>query len=580
MIPAQFRAAWVIDTEYQPIDGEPPRPICLTGRELFSGRQCHLWLWGESAPEPPFDTGPDTLFICYSAPAEWNVFLELGWPLPRMVIDLYAEFRCAVSGIKGKPYGLAAAVQWYGLPFLDELFKANMKARCVKGGPFNVWEMQEILDYCAGDVRATIDLFRAMGPGIHWPHALIRGRYTRAVAHMERNGIPIDVMGYARLQDHWPLIRGELVREVDRDFGVFDGLEFDKHAFEHYLIRNEIPWPRLRSGRLELNQDVFSDMASIYPQLQPLSHLKATLSQLKEWRLSIGSDGRNRASLNQLGSKTGRNQPSNTKLIFGPAVWLRSFIKPEPGMALCYLDWEQQEFGIAAALSGDANMQAAYLTGDPYLSFAVQAGAAPAHATKRTHAAVRKQFKQCALGVQYCMGDRSLARQIQATTDHARELLRFHQLTFPRFWQWSEAAQDHAMLAGHLYTVFGWRVHAGLGANPRSFRNFPCQANAAEMLRLAASLAVERGIRVAAPVHDALLIEAEVHEIEHAVALCQGAMAEASRTVLDGFELRTEAGLIRHPGRFMDEERGRGMWDLVQNLLAKVGNFAPSHPSH
>ena len=46
-------------------------------------------------------------------------------------------------------------------------------------------------------------------------------------------------------------------------------------------------------------------------------------------------------------------------------------------MAVAYVDREQQEFAIAASLSGDAAMQAAYLTGDPYLAFAKQAGAVP-----------------------------------------------------------------------------------------------------------------------------------------------------------------------------------------------------------
>jgi DNA polymerase I len=51
---------------------------------------------------------------------------------------------------------------------------------------------------------------------------------------------------------------------------------------------------------------------------------------------------------------------------------------------VAYIDWSQQEFGIAAALSGDIAMQAAYGSGDPYLDFAKQAGAVPRHATKTT----------------------------------------------------------------------------------------------------------------------------------------------------------------------------------------------------
>ena len=61
---------------------------------------------------------------------------------------------------------------------------------------------------------------------------------------------------------------------------------------------------------------------------------------------------------------------------------MRGLIKPPPGYGVAYVDWKQQEFGIAAALSRDTAMQAAYQSGDPYLAFAKQAGAVPEHATK------------------------------------------------------------------------------------------------------------------------------------------------------------------------------------------------------
>jgi hypothetical protein len=63
------------------------------------------------------------------------------------------------------------------------------------------------------------------------------------------------------------------------------------------------------------------------------------------------------------------------------------------------------------------------------------------------------------------------------------------------------------------------------------------QANGAEMLRLACCLATERGVEVCAPIHDAVLIIAPDGEIEDSIATARAAMAEASRTVLGGFEL-------------------------------------------
>ena len=64
--------------------------------------------------------------------------------------------------------------------------------------------------------------------------------------------------------------------------------------------------------------------------------------------------------------------------------------------------------------------------------------------------------------------------------------------------------------------------------NTRSLQNFPVQANAAEMMRLAAIYATEAGVEVCAPVHDAFLIAAPIDDIDHAVSVMQAAMASSA----------------------------------------------------
>jgi hypothetical protein len=326
-------------------------------------------------------------------------------------------------------------------------------------------------------------------------------------------------------------------------------LSFSEHRWAAYLARNEIPWPRLASGALDLSDESFRQMARQYPVVAPIRELRHTLGQLRLNALAVGPDGRNRCMLSAFQARTGRNQPSNSKSVFGPSCWFRGLIRPAPGRAVAYCDWSQQEFGIAAALSRDEAMMAAYSSGDPYLTFAKQAGAVPADATRDSHPRERGQFKTCSLAVQYGMGAKSLAQAIGQPEVVGRELLLIHQRTYPRYWAWSEAAVNHAMLQGSLHTVFGWRIQAGPDCNPRSLANFPMQANGAEMLRLACCLATERGIAVSAPVHDALLVEGSADEIADVVARTQAAMAEASRIILNGFELRSEAKVNRLPTR-------------------------------
>jgi DNA polymerase I-like protein with 3'-5' exonuclease and polymerase domains len=309
-------------------------------------------------------------------------------------------------------------------------------------------------------------------------------------------------------------------------------------------------------------------MARAYPAVAPMRELRSALSDMRLADLAVGSDGRNRTLLSAFRSRTGRCQPSNTRYIFGPSVWLRSLIQPPEGYGVAYIDWCQQEHGIAAVLSGDSAMQAAYLSGDPYLEFAKQAGAVPANATKKSHEPTRELFKQCALAVAYGMEAEGLARRIGQPPIVARDLLRSHHETYRRFWAWSDAAVDRAMLTDSLCTTFGWPIHIGKNPNPRSLRNFPMQANGAEMLRLAACFATEQGVEVCALIHDAVLVAAPLEHLEAETARMQAAMAKASRIVLAGFELRSDAKFVRHPHRYRDW-RGALMWDRVMRLISQ-----------
>jgi len=46
-------------------------------------------------------------------------------------------------------------------------------------------------------------------------------------------------------------------------------------------------------------------------------------------------------------------------------------------------------------------------------------------------------------------------------------------------------------------------------------------------------------------------------------------MLEASRIVLDGFELGSDVKVVRYPDRYMDK-RGVVMWDKVMGLIGEA----------
>jgi hypothetical protein len=565
---------FLIDFEFRPEngrEGNTPEPVCLVAKDFLSGVTSRYWKDEiHSRSSAPFSVGRDALCVAYFASAEMDCFLKLGWQLPENVLDLYVEFRCLTNGttpVNGA--NLLGALLYFGLPTISAQHKDAMRDLTLRGGPWSQQEQLDLLDYCETDVTALEMLLPAMLSTLDLPRALMRGRYMKAVSHMHATGTPIDTQIQIEIATYWDQIQDALIKEIDASYGVFEGRTFKTKNWAEYLQKEGIAWPRLASGRLELTDDTFKQMARIHPKVAPIRELRSSLSEMRLSNITVGGDGRNRCLLSPFASKTGRNQPSNSRFIFGPSVWLRGLIKPQEGFCLVYIDYSQQEFGIAAALSGDGKMMEAYRSGDPYLAFAIQAGAVPQGATKQSHKAEREQFKACVLAVQYGMGEISLAQRINQPVARARQLLALHRQTYRTFWAWSDATQDEAILNGKLWTTFGWEIRVKGQVNARSLRNFPMQGNGAEMLRIACILLSEAGVRVCAPVHDAVLIELPMVGIAEGIAKAQGLMRQASSAVLGDFELGSDAKIICYPERYMDE-RGEVMWNTVIGLIQKI----------
>ena len=398
-----FSEIWCVDFEYHQPEGERPQPICLVAHEIRSGRRVRL-LRDQMAGDPPYRVDENSLFVAFEASAEFSCHLVLGWPLPAYTLDLFAEFRWLTNSVDNvyRKASLLTALAYFHIPHIAPEEKVRMRALAIRGGPWTQEERSSLLQYCESDVIPLPALLEKLANNfspLAFGQALERGRYAKAVALMEHVGVPIDTETLGDLRRKWVNIHLELIAKVDRDFHVYEGVHFRYKLFRDWLSRRRIAWPKTKTGLSCVDDDTFRSMAITYPEINPLKELRATLSSMKLESLSVGHDGRNRASLKSFASVTSRNQPSNSSFVFGPAVWLRYLIKPEPGNAVAYVDFEQQEFGIAACLSDDAAMKDAYAAGDPYLEFAKQAGAVPQDATKKTHGAVRDQFKLCALGV-------------------------------------------------------------------------------------------------------------------------------------------------------------------------------------
>ncbi len=542
----RHRFIWIVCMQTETVPGELPRPKALWARELRSGKT--VLIRGRCLRRMrrcPIQTDRNSLVVMYDAVPVLHGFYSLGWENPANLVDLEVEARMLTNGlVHPDDLSLPGMLERVGLPSAS----GNRLSEAY------VDDMARLFDYLN---QTDWELNRA----------LYRASYLPVAAEIERIGIPIDVPLYTRLQEHLPAALGELIEEVDRDYRVYRNGRLDPMLFRRYLECENLPIPMDTDGRVMTDFDTLKSLSRSFPQLKPIKQMQWLLNKMQLHRLTIGADGCNRTLLRPYRSKTGRNQPSAAESIMGWSGFMRPLIRPGVGRALITVDFSAQDTGTAAALSGDPNLMEDYLSGDLYTSFAVRCSANIHGDGRYTAQEIRQRYKIAMLAIMYGMSAKSLARRLEIPLAYARRILEMHKRVYRIYWDWSESVVDFAAYYGRLTTRQGWTVNVTTEMTTEAIRNFLLQTHGSEMIRLACTLALERGLMVNLPVHDALLVETDIDTVDEAAQTCIDVVEDASEMILGNFRLRVNVDRIcRYPEPY-NPGTGEQFW---QKILEKI----------
>lgn len=550
----------------------PDRILAYCARELGGRGKWEVW----QPTEDPAPLGPRDLLVAYQAGAELGCRARLGWQLPTNILCLHAEYCREVAGLDGDQYakrGLLDALRVYGILHPFEKDKERLQKRALDPSGFSPEERDEMLAYCTADVVTTKKLFEKMVRAGCWAtdreldQGLFRGQFVGAQRILEGYGIPVDVDLWKIIQTNREDIKRAFIDRFDKAGIYADGV-FKQENFERLALSLDKRWPRTPSGRCKKDSDTLKDLANRYPEIANLHELGNTLSALREPNLSI-HNGRAYCYTAPFKSKTGRNQPSTTRFLFGAPKWMRSLIKPTNGRAIAYIDVTAEEFGIASLLSGDPAMWESYCAPDVYIDFAVRAGLVPPNATKATHPDTRRIAKAVVLGVQYGRGHRSTALALGISEQKGADLLWHHKDVYRVFWDYVSGVEQMARFRRCLYSVLGWRMRVPSKTRPTTIQNFPMQAGGAELMRAVTIQLVRARINLIAQVHDAFVIESDLCNIEADSQFTRQTIAKVSKAIF-GQPLKSEAKIVRHPDRYIDEDAGE-MLKTFGEVLKKYG---------
>jgi hypothetical protein len=170
---------------------------------------------------------------------------------------------------------------------------------------------------------------------------------------------------------------------------------------------------------------------------------------------------------------------------------------------------------------------------------------------------------------EYGGGSALLARRLGLTAAQGQRIVDLHHDRYEGYWDWSDRKLQRAFEDGELVARDGWRCGVITLSSIFTARNWLVQSNGAAIFRYAGLLMRHLGLLVIALVHDAVLLEADLDQLERAEALAVECLERASRRFLHGLTLRVDAKLVRPGARFTDG-RGAKTWDFVEQSLREL----------
>ena len=581
-----FDQIFVVDTEFRQDlkeRGETPDPICAVYKEIKS-QKIFKHSGGDLNKLPPHKPNK-TLFVAFNVVAEASCFKVLNIKMPQFWWDVFVENKKLYQGkIKsGKgAFGLLRTAQRYGIEAMSEGLKQwNInKILYDKDHP-----IEDIVDYCLDDVLTTEKVFVAQlkdleetfsnkGPLEMIQHALFHGLSMANTAAVECNGIPIDTDLYNEINENFPTVKDKIINDINSRLDVYDEGVFSQKKFKLLVAREGLldQWPKTDSGQLKTTEKVIYKYAQENEAISELYFCKEFVDSQKLKGFIVGPDGRARTNLHMFGLVTGRTNQSTARYPFNTAKPMRNIMKPIKDWAFIYSDYKSQEIAIAAYLSRDPNLCAAYESGDIYIYAAALANRVPKDATKQSHPKERKLFKVALLATFYCQGAKSLAAALNCSIDEAVYLIATIKKNFPTYFEWIEGIVNRAMARGYISTKFGWRYWLSKTdkIKPTTLFNFPIQAHGSEMLRHALIGLTEKDIEVSALIHDGIMVHCPLNNIAASELKVKKIMEDASRIVLDGNVCPVDIVSIKT--NYKQEEEEQIKFDRMMTIIRYPSN--------
>ncbi|MFQ5702843.1 MAG: DNA polymerase I [Gemmatimonadales bacterium] len=373
------------------------------------------------------------------------------------------------------------------------------------------------------------------------------------LADMEWRGIAIDVERLAQLSREF----ADELSQIERDIYDHAGTEFNIKSTPQlrHILFEKLQLPVMRKTKTGASTDaaVLGQLAAMGYEVPQLLLSYRELSKLKSTYVDVLPESVNRAtrrvhtSFNQTGAATGRLSSSNPNLQNIPVrtargELIRQCFVPASGCRFVVADYSQIELRVLAHLSQDPKFISAFASGEDIHreTAAIIFDVSVSDVTPD----MRARAKTINFATIYGQGPFALSRQLDISQEEAKDFIRLYFDRFSGVRTFLDDTVRQARDRGYVETIFGRRRYIpelhDSNYNVRAFgertaMNSPMQGSAADLIKIA-MINLARALRgtglktgMLLQVHDELVLEAPIEEIDTVCGLVRTEMENAAR---------------------------------------------------
>ena len=354
--------------------------------------------------------------------------------------------------------------------------------------------------------------------------------------HMEQEGVKVERAELKEYGDRLKVGIAKLEQEIYQETGHEFNINSPKQLGEILFEQMELPGGKKTKTGYSTAADVLEKLAPDYPVVQKildyrqLTKLNSTYAE--GLAAYIGEDGRIHGKFNQTITATGRISSTEPNLQNIPVRMalgreIRKVFVPKEGCVFVDADYSQIELRILAHMSGDERLIEAYRSAqDIHAITASQVFHVPLEEVTPLQ---RRNAKAVNFGIVYGISAFGLSEGLSISRKEAVEYIDKYFETYPGVKIFLDSLVKQGKEQGYVTTLYGRRrpIPELKSANfmqrqfgERVAMNSPIQGTAADVMKIA-MIAVDRELkkrnlksRIVLQIHDELLIETAVDEIE------------------------------------------------------------------